>query len=63
MLVPIRRALVSVSDKEGVVALARELARHHVEILSTGGTAKLLAQAGIAAKAISCSGRTAASSP
>jgi phosphoribosylaminoimidazolecarboxamide formyltransferase/IMP cyclohydrolase len=52
MLVPIRRALVSVSDKEGVVTLARELARHDVEILSTGGTAKLLAQAGIAVKEV-----------
>jgi phosphoribosylaminoimidazolecarboxamide formyltransferase / IMP cyclohydrolase len=52
MLVPIRRALVSVSDKEGVVELARELARRNVEILSTGGTAKLLAQAGIAVKEV-----------
>jgi phosphoribosylaminoimidazolecarboxamide formyltransferase / IMP cyclohydrolase len=48
MLVPLRRALISVSDKDGVVALARELAQRNVEILSTGGTAKLLAQAGIA---------------
>ncbi len=41
---PIRRALISVSDKSGVVGLARELAALGVEILSTGGTAKLLAQ-------------------
>jgi phosphoribosylaminoimidazolecarboxamide formyltransferase/IMP cyclohydrolase len=52
MLVPIRRALISVSDKTGVVELARELAKRNVEILSTGGTAKLLAQAGIAAKEV-----------
>jgi len=52
MLVPIRRALISVSDKTGVLELARELAKRNVEILSTGGTAKLLAQAGIAAKEV-----------
>ncbi len=39
MLVPLRRALISVSDKDGIVELARELAKHQVEILSTGGTA------------------------
>ncbi len=43
----IRRALVSVHDKRGVVELARGLARHDVHILSTGGTASLLAEAGI----------------
>ena len=52
MLVPLRRALLSVSDKDGVVDLARELAKRNVEILSTGGTAKLLAQAGIAVKEV-----------
>ncbi len=52
MLVPIRRALISVSDKDGVVELARELVERNVEILSTGGTAKLLAQAGIAVKEV-----------
>ena len=52
MLVPIRRALISVSDKTGVVELARELAKRNVEILSTGGTAKLLAQSGIAAREV-----------
>jgi phosphoribosylaminoimidazolecarboxamide formyltransferase/IMP cyclohydrolase len=45
---PVRRALVSVSDKTGVVELARALAGLGVELLSTGGTAKLLAQHGIA---------------
>jgi phosphoribosylaminoimidazolecarboxamide formyltransferase/IMP cyclohydrolase len=52
MLVPIRRALLSVSEKTGLVELARELARRNVEILSTGGTAKLLAEAGLAVKEV-----------
>src|SRR3954468_11198675 len=42
-----RRALVSVSDKRGVVELAEVLAELHFEILSTGGTASALAKAGI----------------
>ncbi len=40
----IRRALISVSDKSGVVEFARSLSQHGVEILSTGGTAGLLTQ-------------------
>jgi phosphoribosylaminoimidazolecarboxamide formyltransferase/IMP cyclohydrolase len=44
---PIKRALISVSDKTGVVEFARFLAGHDVKILSTGGTAKLLAEHGI----------------
>ncbi|MEM0514164.1 bifunctional phosphoribosylaminoimidazolecarboxamide formyltransferase/IMP cyclohydrolase [Pseudoalteromonas sp. YIC-827] len=44
---PIRRALLSVSDKTGIVDFARELAAQGVEILSTGGTCKLLADNGI----------------
>jgi len=44
----IQRALISVSDKSGVLALARYLAGAGVEILSTGGTAKLLGDNGIA---------------
>ncbi|MBS1202897.1 MAG: phosphoribosylaminoimidazolecarboxamide formyltransferase/IMP cyclohydrolase, partial [Chromatiaceae bacterium] len=40
----IRRALISVSDKTGVVELARGLASRGVEILSTGGTARLLTE-------------------
>ena len=44
---PIKRALISVSDKIGVVEFARRLQCYHVEILSTGGTAKLLASHGI----------------
>lgn len=46
-LVRIRRALVSVSDKRGVVEFARALAGHGVEIVSTGGTARALGEAGI----------------
>jgi phosphoribosylaminoimidazolecarboxamide formyltransferase / IMP cyclohydrolase len=42
MLQPVRRALISVSDKNGVTELARALAARGVEILSTGGTASLL---------------------
>ena len=44
----IARALMSVSDKRGLVELAKVLVTHGVQILSTGGTAKLLADAGIA---------------
>jgi phosphoribosylaminoimidazolecarboxamide formyltransferase / IMP cyclohydrolase len=43
----ITRALISVSDKTGIVEFSKELARHRVEILSTGGTAKLLRDAGV----------------
>jgi len=45
--IPIQRALISVSDKTGVVEFARFLATRNVKILSTGGTAKLLAENGI----------------
>ncbi len=47
MLVRIRRALLSVSDKTGLVDFARALAARHVELLSTGGTAKALREAGL----------------
>jgi phosphoribosylaminoimidazolecarboxamide formyltransferase / IMP cyclohydrolase len=47
MPLPVRRALLSVSDKTGVVELARELARRGIEILSTGGTAELLGRHGV----------------
>ncbi|MCC6171105.1 MAG: bifunctional phosphoribosylaminoimidazolecarboxamide formyltransferase/IMP cyclohydrolase, partial [Gammaproteobacteria bacterium] len=53
MPVTVRRALLSVSDKAGVVDLARELARRGVALLSTGGTAKLLAEAGLAVTEVS----------
>ena len=44
---PIRRALISVSDKTGVVDFAKALSQRNVEILSTGGTAKMLSEAGV----------------
>src|SRR5512141_1354126 len=49
----ITRALISVSDKTGVLEFARELARYNVEILSTGGTAKMLRDAGLPVKDVS----------
>src|SRR4051794_20078343 len=45
--VKIARALLSVSDKTGLVELGRALARHGVELVSTGGTAKALRDAGL----------------
>ena len=47
MLVTIRRALLSVSDKTGLVEFARALVARKVELLSTGGTARLLIDSGI----------------
>jgi len=47
-VVPFRRALLSVSDKTGVVDLGRALAEAGVELVSTGSTAKMLADAGLA---------------
>ncbi|BCS55098.1 bifunctional phosphoribosylaminoimidazolecarboxamide formyltransferase/IMP cyclohydrolase [Geobacter sp. SVR] len=49
----ITRALISVSDKTGVVEFSKELAGYGVEILSTGGTAKLLREAGLTVKDVS----------
>ena len=46
-LVPIRRALLSVSDKTGLIELGQTLAHKGVELLSTGGTAKALRDAGL----------------
>lgn len=45
--IPIRRALLSVSDKTGIVDLGRALAAKNVELVSTGGTAKALRDAGL----------------
>jgi phosphoribosylaminoimidazolecarboxamide formyltransferase / IMP cyclohydrolase len=50
--VRVRRALISVSEKTGVLELAEGLAELGVEIVSTGGTARVLAQAGVAVRAI-----------
>ncbi len=48
----VRRALLSVSDKTGIVELARGLAALGVELVSTGGTARTLAEAGLAVRAV-----------
>jgi phosphoribosylaminoimidazolecarboxamide formyltransferase/IMP cyclohydrolase len=49
----ITRALISVSDKTGIIEFSRHLAGYGVEILSTGGTAKLLREAGLTVKDVS----------
>src|SRR5271169_5856461 len=49
----IQRAILSVTDKTGLVEFARKLSALHVELISTGGTAKLLRDSGIAVKDIS----------
>jgi len=50
---PVHRALISVSDKSGIVEFARELAAMNIEILSTGGTATLLSDNDIPVKEVS----------
>lgn len=52
-LVPVRRALISVSDKDGLIERGQRLAAAGVEILSTGGTLRALNEAGIEAKDVS----------
>ncbi|MBY5933198.1 bifunctional phosphoribosylaminoimidazolecarboxamide formyltransferase/IMP cyclohydrolase [Tateyamaria omphalii] len=52
-LYPVRRALISVSDKSGLVEFATALAGHGVELLSTGGTARTLRDAGLSVKDVS----------
>ncbi len=52
-IVPIRRALLSVSDKEGLAALGQALAAAGTELLSTGGTARALREAGLAVREVS----------
>ena len=52
-LLPVRRALLSVSDKTGLIELARALAARNVELLSTGGTAKAIREAGLPVKDVS----------
>jgi phosphoribosylaminoimidazolecarboxamide formyltransferase/IMP cyclohydrolase len=52
-LVPVRRALISLSDKGGLDTLAAGLARHGVEMVSTGGTAAKLRETGAAVRDIS----------
>jgi phosphoribosylaminoimidazolecarboxamide formyltransferase/IMP cyclohydrolase len=48
----VRRAIVSVSDKSGLVPFARRLAARGVELLSTGGTQRALAEAGVPVKSV-----------
>ncbi|MGC6472346.1 MAG: bifunctional phosphoribosylaminoimidazolecarboxamide formyltransferase/IMP cyclohydrolase [Parvibaculales bacterium] len=50
---PVTRALISVSDKSGIIEFAQKLAARGVELVSTGGTAKLLDEAGLAVKDVS----------
>ncbi len=52
-ILPIRRALISVSDKTGLIEFGRFLASRGTEILSTGGTAKALREAGVPVKDVS----------
>ncbi|HWA20158.1 MAG TPA: bifunctional phosphoribosylaminoimidazolecarboxamide formyltransferase/IMP cyclohydrolase [Devosia sp.] len=52
-IVPIKRALLSVFDKSGMEDFAKELARLGVELVSTGGTSKLIAGTGVAVRDIS----------
>ncbi len=52
-IVPVRRALLSVSDKTGLIELAQRLAAKGVELLSTGGSARALRAAGIAVTEVS----------
>lgn len=52
-MIKIKRAIISVSDKEGVVNLAKGLKEYNVEILSTGGTARKLRESGVEVKDIS----------
>src|SRR5882757_8392583 len=49
----IKRALISVSDKTGIVEFARELDHFGVEIISTGGTARALREAGLKVREVS----------
>lgn len=52
-LIPVRRALISVADKNGLDSIAKLLAKYKVEILSTGGTANAIRQLGIAVTDVS----------
>ncbi|EJW21189.1 hypothetical protein IMCC14465_09850 [alpha proteobacterium IMCC14465] len=50
---PVSRALISVSDKDGIVAFATALAEKNIELVSTGGTADTLSKAGLAVRDVS----------
>ena len=51
--IPVRRALLSVSDKTGLIELARALAARDIELISTGGTARALREAGLTVRDVS----------
>jgi len=53
MAATVRRALLSVSDKTGLASFATGLRRHGIELLSTGGTARLLAEHALPFRAVS----------
>ena len=52
-LAPLKRALISVSDKTGLIDLAKALAARKVELVSTGGTARALREAGLSVQDVS----------
>ncbi|WP_274423327.1 bifunctional phosphoribosylaminoimidazolecarboxamide formyltransferase/IMP cyclohydrolase [Chelativorans sp. YIM 93263] len=52
-LIPIKKALLSVSDKSGIVDLARALAEHEIDLVSTGGTARALTGDGLMVRDVS----------
>jgi phosphoribosylaminoimidazolecarboxamide formyltransferase / IMP cyclohydrolase len=52
-ILPVRRALISVSDKSGMVALVEALAARGAEIISTGGSARVLREAGVSVTEVS----------
>ncbi|MDB6060229.1 MAG: bifunctional phosphoribosylaminoimidazolecarboxamide formyltransferase/IMP cyclohydrolase [Verrucomicrobiaceae bacterium] len=52
-LIPVKRALISVSDKSGIVDFAKSLSAFGIELLSTGGTYKLLKDSGVAVTEVS----------
>jgi len=53
LITPVRRALISVSDKEGIADFAKALAKLEIELVSTGGTAKLLRDEGLVVREVS----------
>ena len=50
---PVSRALISVSDKDGIVDFATALAEKNIELVSTGGTAETLSKAGLTVRDVS----------
>ena len=52
-MLKVKRALISVSDKTGLAEFAKGLKKFNIEIISTGGTAKLLRNSGLSVKEVS----------